>query len=378
MTDVRLIGRGLRAAETIESLSQDQRRWILCSHDYARRAEILSATAEGDLDFAQAYPAESCVDGNRLSYAESASAYAEYVELVLDLTGSGRKALLWLEYFEDDEIEPVGLWLSNSVDETLWNSVYSGMSAVYRDRRHSLWKLPFDTSSSSSLKTSSDPVTGTVIDITGGGSEADDFWIGGYAIPQTGPNAGVPRRILSWEQSTGLTSVEAPWLYEMAAGMQFQYVKYATNYLGSRYLKVRLANRYNAGKEKIRLIGLSIFDYVMVLKGDQGKFQRYLPSNPGAITRKGDSQVRHVLLNGAIATEEPMGGPRRSWSITWPVVYAGFLDFMESWKARGNIGIVDELGRYSQGVLGPLQEDRLPEAVNRGPESSFTTEFIET
>ena len=99
---------------------------------------------------------------------------------------------------------------------------------------------------------------------------------------------------------------------------------------------------------------MSLFDYFMELKGDQGQFRSSRAPNPSDVQRGSEpAGIVRECLDGSQRLEQRFG-PKRNAHYEWPAVYADFHEFLEPWIGGGIIGMVDENGRYLQGRISGL------------------------
>jgi len=130
--------------------------------------------------------------------------------------------------------------------------------------------------------------------------------------------------------------------------------KYLPKYLNSRYARIKIRSRWHPTRGPIRCVGMSLFDYFMELKGDQGQFRSSRASNPSDVQRGSEAAgIVHECLDGSQRFEQRFG-PKRNAHYEWPAVYADFHEFLEPWIGGGIIGMVDETGRYLQGRISGL------------------------
>jgi hypothetical protein len=152
--------------------------------------------------------------------------------------------------------------------------------------------------------------------------------------------------------------------------------KYAANYLGSRYVKITLNSRYHSTSGPLAIVGLSLMNYVMELKGDLGRYRSTRAPNPSTVGADvNPAGVVHECFGGARL--EQRTGPKDSMRVSWGAAFSGFYDFLKSWGAGGIVGIVDEEGFFRQGYISGLSKDRLDDASNCGPEVGARFNFTE-
>jgi hypothetical protein len=283
-------------------------------------------------------------------------------------------ALLWLDYFDGDEVYPVSLESSESSTGP-WSAGLS-MTALYQDSHCSLWMLPI---AGAVVSCGAGNFTDTVTFRIDAARGTD--YSGWSIMPAEGPYAGQSRTILSWNNSSGYVTVDRPWDGSLflpgraLCAMTLQ--RPLLNNLFARYVRIKLARRYSPGLLPIRLIGLSIFDYVQELRGDLGQFRRLRAPSPSGISRSSKFGYPHAMLTGGVRRECPFG-PKRTLVMQWEAAYAGFHDIVEAWAGSGDVGIVDEMGRYLQGSVTVLSSDRLPRDMAGHDESVVRVEFSET
>ena len=353
MTDVRILGR-FAAAENVEALDQSQGRLILCSRDWARGGFV---SAETDVvvkgPIYTAYPAENCFDGNRNSLMVVHEA-AQWVRLTIDTGTIERKALLFIEYPEDEFVEPSEVELGNEAGD--WHSVFADITLLYRGRRYGLWSLPISTVTESHkcvVKKFLSPVD-YLVDF----EEVEVEVSSGIFFPQTGVNAGLQRRVVSVNVES-VVRLDRPFPVVLIEGMQVLIQTIPQSYLASQFVRLKLKRAYHTSGVPLRVAGVSLFDYYLELKGDKGNFRRVRAANPSGAEHEVHHGVLHRGLNSVRVQQ--MGGPKEIIRYEWQIACEGWPLDLAGWVDRGMVGLVDETHCYRQGfVQSPYSYRRLP------------------
>jgi len=366
LVDFRILGR-LGVIESLEDLDVSAPRWILCTRDFCRAMPI-TAEVSGHGWF-ESYPPENAVDGNRFSSFVT-NARAEWAELTIDTETLARKRLIALEWPLEERLTISKVEAGQSLAGP-WNEI-TAVSGLNSSERHGLWQL-----GAKGARVQEETVLSRVSEVKyrlsvlpEGEQEDADFWVGGQILSVDGPCAGMVRRILGWTLESpapsppaepyGEITIDWPWPSDLTVGRQVRLQLDRGGYLGSRFLRIRVARLCNAGLLPISLSGLSVFDYFMQLKGDLGRFRSVRAGNPSDIGRSSEQGVVHDCFSGM--EPEQWGGPRRRLDVRWSVAHEGFGDWLEWWKGLGLVGLVDEEWRYMQIIMGEgsLSWSKLP------------------
>jgi len=361
---IRMGGR-FSAAEAIEELDQSQGRLILCSRDFARGSLVLGETSdEAKTPFFAAFPAGNCLDGNRNSFMQAAVKTA-WVRLTIDTGTAERKSLLFIEYPEDEFIEPSEVELTNDRGGE-WHSVMADTALLYEGRRYGLWSLPFAKGIGTSMVATVSSMTSPVRIHPVEKQLAPG--IGWRVLVQTGVCTGMGRVL------TGLVDmgndlndfiIDRPFPSLPAVGTQVLMQGVPGSYLSGRFVRVKLRRKYHVdpvtvpASQPFRITGVSLFDCYAELKGDKGNFRRVRPPNPSGLEREVHTGVQHATLGGLRV--EQWGGPKEKLSLSWEVMCLGGRDLIRDWSMLGVVGLVDETHRYMQGVIeSPFGYSALP------------------
>lgn len=403
--DARILGR-TDVAVSAADLSRSVPRWIICSHDLARGGAIsdvvVSASPSiGGAHVKSAFPVSNMVDGNRNSYCET-SVSTDYIEFTLDTGLSRRKALMFIEYPAGEKLELLKMQWTNDAaaaqnggsSSSRWftlldKSLGKNPVVLHEDREYALWELPWNQTDTGFY---SPTLRALAVGYAANGSQtirvaeavSEPGWVTGYVIPQSGGCAGQPRRILASSDVGANTefTLDDSWPIAIAAGTQMLFVKYSgqdvySQYLQNRFCRMRIGRKTTVGKEPIRIVGVSLFDFEVILNGGVGAFRHIAAPNPSGVTRGLQERLIHRGLNGSVRFEARPLGEKRTLAAEWSSVYSKWFDVLETYVGRGIVGLVDEESRYMQGYFTQPSSEAKRTLADGTRRSRATVQFIE-
>ncbi len=386
-----LIGRmGGRSIGAVGKLSdRSKMRWLALGPslvmDRSRTGRSLIATrilnsssvVMPSLAVSVSHPVVHCLDGHAQTFCEMPSG-GYYLELDLDTVYDVRKEFLSLAYPQGAEVELVSVQFANDAVNGPWAIPTGAVSAVYRGLRESLWELPWRGSivedGSSSLVTSVDGLRLVLGSSTWSPANARTGWTAYFA---TGPNAGFERQVVLSESAA--LNLDEPFPFS-PVGQSVSLRQIGQNYLGSRYVRVKLRLRGSAGKNALWLNHLGLHSFLFEFTGDRESEFLENPSNPAGVSGQFSSgQIHTDLLNGGIDIEQRFG-PRDTLDIRWEYMYDGHVEVLKELALGGEFCLVDHHGHLRQGVIlpeGGLGWDDLARAAGRGEERAVRMTFRE-
>lgn len=324
-----------------------------------------------------AHPVVHCLDGHAQTYCE-VDARSYYVELTLDTARAGRKEFLSLRYPYGREIEPTLVEFANDVSGP-WATPAGSLSAVSRGMTSAVWLLPWRGSvteyGSATLVTGVDG-----LQLSLGGSDWTGNALAGWTAYQTaGPNVGIERRIVGSATGPARWFLEKPFPLS-PVGYMVSARRIAENYLGNRYVRVRLRLRGSAGRDVFRLSGLGLHEFLFECVGDDAEEFGTWPTNPSGASGQHDAGVvRRRLLSGGRHSQS-VYSPADSLNISWGVMHSEQVELLKDLAQRTEFCIVDHHGHLRSGYIegsGGIGWDDLERAVGRGEERAVRMTFQE-
>ncbi|MCL4304307.1 hypothetical protein KJZ99_00130 [bacterium] len=336
-----------------------------------------SGLTELDVSPSLAHPAVHCLDGHAQTYCE-VDARSYYVELTLDTGLSGRKEFLSLRYPYGREIEPTLVEFANDASGP-WATPTGSLTAVSRGMTGAVWLLPWRGSVTEFGSFSAvSAVEGLRLEFVSAAWTGNEL-AGWTAYQTTGPNVGVERQIVASASSPNYWYLTKPFPHN-PVGYTTSARRISENYLGGRYVRVRLRLRGSAGRDVFQLSGLGLHEFLFECVGDLSLQFGTWPTNPSAVSGEHDTGlVRRRLLSGGRHVQS-VSSPADRMNVSWGVMHSDQVELLKDLGQRAEICIVDHHGHLRSGYIegsGGIGWDDLERAVGRGEERAVRMTFQE-
>ena len=376
----------------LRSLSdRSKMRWIVGSRDLlcdrsSSTAKIISAecldsggSVVSGVGISAAHPAKHAFDGKGQTYCE-APGLVDSLRFVIDAGDLFTKDLLLLGYPFGELCELSTVEMGNDVAGPWFDS--TGANALlYQGNTQALYQLPWQGDVlASANETVTNVVGGLQLVSIAGPTPADGYYNGALLRVTSGPYAGLERTVVVYEHNIlKYWMLDRPFPTPLSIGTTFTVTKYGANYLGSRYMRIRVGRgAQGAGFLPIRLTQVGAFSFWWEFKGDLAAHFGDVPTNPSAGNFTHDTGIiRRKTLNGGYAVEERHGGADLM-QFSWEVMSVEHILLLKQLAREEEFTIIDHVGHARSGFIvdqGGLAGDYLERAVGRGEEVRVRMSF---